>query len=90
MENESCHGIMHRAQIAARLKDSMLVEEFLRFTLESGYVNENFSTAHNPYRDHIFPDGQGAIPTVVIESLVYARPGFIEFLPAADSRSLEA
>lgn len=89
MENESCHGIMHRAQIAARLKDSMLVEEFLRFTLESGYVNENFSTAHNPYRDHIFPDGQGAIPTVVIESLVYARPGFIEFLPAADSRSLE-
>lgn len=89
MENESCHGIMHRAQIAARLKDSMLVEEFLRFTLESGYVNENFATAHNPYRDHIFPDGQGAIPTVVLESLIYSRPGFVELLPAANCRSLE-
>ena len=89
MENESCHGIMHRAQIAARLKDSALVEEFLRFTLESGYVNDNFTTAHNPYRDHVFPDGQGAIPTVLTESIVYARPGFIELLPAAESKSLQ-
>lgn len=87
MENESCHGIMHRAQIAARLKDSSLVEDLLRFTLESGYVNENFTTAHNPYVKHYFPDGQGAIPTIIMESLLYSRPGFIEFLPAADTDS---
>ena len=28
------------------------------------------------------PDGQGAIPTVLLESLLYSRPGFIEPLPA--------
>lgn len=87
MENESCHGVMHRAQIAARLKDSILVEELLRFTLETGYVNENGTTAHNPYVKHYFPDGQGAIPTVALESLIYARPGLIEILPAASCES---
>ena len=25
----------------------------LRFTLESGYVNDNFTTAHNPYTKHV-------------------------------------
>jgi hypothetical protein len=80
--NESCHGIMHRAQAAARLKDPWLVQKMLRFVLESGYVNDGFTTAHNPYLKHIFPDGQGALPTVLLESLCYSRPGFIEPLPA--------
>ena len=82
MGNESCHGVMHRAQAAARLKDEWLVQKLLRFTMESGYVNDNFTTAHNPYVNHAFPDGQGALPTVLIESLLYSRPGVIEPLPA--------
>ena len=80
--NESCHGIMHRAQAAARLKDPWLVQKMLRFTLESGYVNDNFTTAHNPYTKHVFPDGQGGLPTILLESLIYSRPGFLELLPA--------
>lgn len=80
--NESCHGIMHRAQAAARLKDSWLVQKMLLFVLESGYVNDNFTTAHNPYIKHSFPDGQGALPTVLLECLIYSRPGIIELLPA--------
>lgn len=80
--NESCHGVMHRAQAAARLKDAWLVQSLLRFFLESGYVNDNFTTAHNPYKKHMMPDGQGALPTVMLESLLYSRPGFIELLPA--------
>ncbi len=88
MENESCHGVTHRTQIAARLKDSELVEDQLRFFLESGYINENGTTTHNPYLHHQFPDGQGGMPAAVMEALLYARPGFIELLPAADSKSL--
>jgi hypothetical protein len=85
--NESCHGVMHRAQAAVRLKDAWLVQSLLRFFLESGYVNDNFTTSHNPYKKHIMPDGQGALPTVVLESFLYARPGFIELLPALPEAS---
>lgn len=80
--NESCHGVMHRAQAAARLKDRHLVNQLLRFTLESGYVTDAFTTTHNPYVSRTFPDGQGALPTVLLESLLYSRPGFLEPLPA--------
>jgi len=80
--NESCHGVMHRAQAAARLKDEWLVQKLLRFTMEAGYVNDNFTTVHNPYRGSYFPDGQGALPTVLLECLLYSRPGVIEPLPA--------
>ncbi len=80
--NESCHGLMHRAQAAARLKDSWLMQKMLRFVLECGYVNDNFATVHNPYKRQAFPDGQGALPTVLLECLIYSRPGIIELLPA--------
>lgn len=80
--NQSCHGVMHRAQSAARLKDAFLTQAMLRFTLESGFVNDNFTTVHNPYFKDAMPDGQGALPTVLLESLLYSRPGFLEPLPA--------
>jgi hypothetical protein len=80
--NESFHGIGHRAQAAARLKDAWLLEQMLRLTLESGYVSDNYTTVHNPYRAFPMPDAQGALPTIVLESLFYSRPGFIEPLPA--------
>lgn len=82
MGNESCHGIMHRAQVAARLKDRHLVEQLVRFTLESGYVTDAFTTVHNPYTTRVFPDGQGALPTILLESVLYSRPGVLEPLPA--------
>jgi hypothetical protein len=85
--NKSCHGVMHRAQCAARLKDAYLTEALLRFTLESGFINDNFTTVHNPYFDDAMPDGQGALPTVLIESLFYSRPGFLEPLPARPRES---
>ena len=56
--------------------------KLLRFTMEAGYVTDAFTTVHNPYRKNIFPDGQGALPTVLLESLIYSRPGVIELLPA--------
>ena len=78
-----------RRQAAARLKDEWLVQKLVRFALEAGYINDNFTTAHNPYLPHAFPDGQGALPTVLIESLIYSRPGVIEVLPAKPAGSFE-
>jgi len=82
VDNESFHGVGHRAQAAARLKDSWLVENLLRFALDAGYITDSLLTVHNPYYTDYMPDAQGGIPTILLESLFYARPGFIEPLPA--------
>jgi alpha-L-fucosidase 2 len=82
--NASAHGILHRSLAAARLKDPWLVNFDLKEILEQGYVNPSFTTNHNPYAIPS-PDPQGAIPTILIESLLYSRPGVIELLPAIPS-----
>ncbi len=81
-ENGSAHGIMHRALVAARLKDSSLVLQNLKQILEQGFLNPgSLMTNHYPYRCYC-PDAIGSIPTLVIEMLVYSYPGVIEVLPA--------
>jgi hypothetical protein len=82
VDNESFHGVGHRAQAAARLKDSWLVDSLLRFSLDAGYITDSFRTVHNPYFTQYMPDAQGGIPTILLESLFYSRPGFMEPLPA--------
>jgi alpha-L-fucosidase 2 len=80
--NGSAHGVMHRALIAARLKDATLVLRNLKLIMEQGYVNPgSLMTNHNPYRIYC-PDPSGSIPALVIEMLVYSCPGIIEVLPA--------
>ncbi|HMD87327.1 MAG TPA: glycoside hydrolase N-terminal domain-containing protein [Terriglobia bacterium] len=80
-ENASAHGLFHRALAAARLKDAYLVNFNLKQVLEQGYVNTSLTTMHNPHRLPA-PDAQGALPTLMMEMLVYSRPGVIELLPA--------
>jgi alpha-L-fucosidase 2 len=79
--NASAHGIFHRALAAARLKDAYLVNFDLKQILEQGYVNPSLTTMHNPYAIPS-PDPQGALPTLIMEMLVYSRPGIIGLLPA--------
>jgi hypothetical protein len=79
--NESAHGILHRALTAARLKDPYLLNYDLKEILEEGYVNASLTTLHNPYA-YPAPDPQGALPTMMMEMLVYSRPGVIGLLPA--------
>jgi hypothetical protein len=80
--NASGHGISHRAIAAARLKDSYLVNMELKQFLEQGYVGPTLRGSHNPYTGPM-PDQQGSIPTLMMEMLLYSRPGVIEVLPAA-------
>jgi hypothetical protein len=79
--NESAHGMLHRSLAAARLKDPYLVNFDLKELLEQGYVNSSMTTNHNPYAIPS-PDPQGSIPTILMEMLVYSRPGVVELLPA--------
>ena len=53
----------------------------LKQLLDQGYVNPALTTMHNPYAIPS-PDPQGGIPTLIMEMLVYSRPGVIGLLPA--------
>lgn len=79
--NASGHGISHRALAAARLKDNYLVNMELKQFFEQGYVGPTLRGSHNPYTSPM-PDQQGSIPTIMMEMLLYTRPGVIELLPA--------
>jgi hypothetical protein len=79
--NASGHGLSHRGIAAARLKDSYLVNMELKQFLEQGYVGPTLRGSHNPYTGPM-PDQQGSIPTLMMEMLLYSRPGVIEVLPA--------
>lgn len=79
--NASAHGLLHRSLAATRLKDPFLVNFDLKQLLDQGYVNPSLTTMHNPYRLPS-PDPQGGIPTVIMQMLVYSRPGVIGLLPA--------
>lgn len=80
-QDDSAHGIIHRAFCALRLKDK---EEFIQNMsqlINHGFVRNTLSTNHFPYRLQ-FPDLQGAMPALLLEMCVYSEPGMVEFLPA--------
>lgn len=79
-QDDSAHGIIHRALCAIRLKDKDELVQNLSQLINHGFVRENLSTAHFPYRGQ-FPDLQGAMPAILLEMCVFSMPGFIEFLP---------
>lgn len=80
-QDDSAHGIIHRALCAIRLKDKDELLQNLSQLINHGFVRANLSTAHFPYRGQ-FPDLQGAMPAILLEMCVFSMPGVIEFLPA--------
>ncbi len=80
-ETLAAYGRCHRALVGARLKDDILVDVQLRHLLEQGYVSSSLRCSREPY-GHPVPDAHGGIPAIVMEMLLYSRPGVIEVLPA--------
>jgi hypothetical protein len=80
-ERLAAHGRCHRALVGARLKDCYMVDTELRQLIEQGYVAATLRTSHDPYIGPM-PDAQGGILAIVMEMLLYSRPGVIEVLPA--------
>jgi hypothetical protein len=80
-ERLAAHGRCHRALVGARLKDCYMVDTELRQLIEQGYVATTLRCSHDPWAWPM-PDAQGGIPTIMMEMLLYSRPGVIEVLPA--------
>ena len=80
-ERLAAHGRCHRALVGARLKDVYMVDTELRQLLEQGYIAATLRCSHDPWAFPM-PDAQGGIPMIMMEMLLYSRPGVIEVLPA--------
>ena len=79
-QDDSAHGIIHRAFCAIRLKDHEEVLQNMSQLINHGFVRRNMSTAHFPYRGQ-FPDLQGAMPALLLEMCVFSMHGIVELLP---------
>ena len=80
-ETLAAYGRCHRALAGARLKDNIMVDTQLGQLIEQGYISTSLRSSREPYGIPV-PDAQGAIPALMMEMLVYSRPGVIEVLPA--------
>ena len=80
-ERLAAHGRCHRALVGTRLKDRYMVDTELRQLIEQGHVGTTLRTSHDPYIAPQ-PDAQGGIEAIVMEMVLYSRPGVIEVLPA--------
>jgi len=77
---------MHMALIGTRLKNPAIVLDNLYFLLTHDFLYSSLFTSHNPHQQIYNSDALCSMPAVVLESLVYSRPGFIEFFPAMDKK----
>jgi alpha-L-fucosidase 2 len=80
-ETLAAYARCHRALVGARLKDNIIVDVQLRQLIEQGYISTALRCSREPYGRPV-PDAQGGIPAIIIEMLLYSRPGVIEVLPA--------
>ncbi|WP_405695391.1 glycoside hydrolase family 95 protein [Streptomyces coelicoflavus] len=81
-ENDSAHGHLHHALVAARLRDGDRVAHALGRVLDGDYFHASLMSAHYPYRDVYNADAAHALPAVLIEMLVQSTPGRLVLLPA--------
>ncbi|CCK27121.1 hypothetical protein BN159_2742 [Streptomyces davaonensis JCM 4913] len=81
-ENDSAHGHLHHALVAARLRDGERVAHALGQVLDGDFFHASLMSAHYPNRDVYNADAAHTLPAVLIESLVQSTPGRLVLLPA--------
>uniref|UniRef100_A0AAU3GP43 Glycoside hydrolase family 95 protein n=1 Tax=Streptomyces sp. NBC_01401 TaxID=2903854 RepID=A0AAU3GP43_9ACTN len=81
-ENDSAHGYLHHALIAARLRDPARVSGALEAVLGGDFFHHSLMSSHYPSRNVYNADAAHALPAAVIESLVQSTPGRLVLLPA--------
>ncbi|PPS87708.1 glycosyl hydrolase family 95 catalytic domain-containing protein [Streptomyces sp. MH60] len=81
-ENDSAHGHLHHALVAARLRDGDRVAHALGRVLDGDYFHASLMSAHYPHRDVYNADAAHALPAVLVEMLVQSTPGRLVLLPA--------
>ncbi|MCQ9184579.1 glycoside hydrolase family 95 protein [Streptomyces sp. IBSBF 2953] len=81
-ENDSAHGHLHHALIAARLRDGRRVARALDSVLGGDFFHASLMSSHYPRRDVYNADAAHTLPAVLIESLVQSTPHRLVLLPA--------
>jgi hypothetical protein len=81
-ENDSAHGHLHHALVAARLRDGDRVAHALGQVLKGDFFHASLMTSHYPHLDVYNADAAHALPAVVIEALVQSTPDRLVLLPA--------
>lgn len=81
-ENDSAHGHLHHALIAARLRDPSRVSAALGAVLAGDFFHDSLMSAHYPARNVYNADAAHALPAAVVESLVQSTTGRLVLLPA--------
>ncbi|MER5180148.1 glycoside hydrolase N-terminal domain-containing protein [Streptomyces sp. NPDC002896] len=81
-ENDSAHGHLHHALIAARLRDGERVEAALDQVLTGDFFHASLMSAHYPNRDVYNADAAHALPALLVEMLVQSTPDRLVLLPA--------
>ncbi|MEU1127336.1 glycoside hydrolase N-terminal domain-containing protein [Streptomyces sp. NPDC005899] len=81
-ENDSAHGHLHHALVAARLRDPARVSAALDAVLGGDFFHDSLMSAHYPSRDVYNADAAHTLPAAVIEALVQSAPGRLVLLPA--------
>ncbi|MFJ2260447.1 glycosyl hydrolase family 95 catalytic domain-containing protein [Streptomyces sp. NPDC087844] len=81
-ENDSAHGHLHHALVAARLRDGERVAHALGRVLEGDFFHASLMSAHYPHRDVYNADAAHALPALIIETLIQSTPDRLVLLPA--------
>lgn len=81
-ENDSAHGHLHHALIAARLRDGDRVAHALGQVLDGDFFHASLMSAHYPNRNVYNADAAHTLPAVLIEMLVQSTPDRLVLLPA--------
>ncbi len=90
-ENEASHALVHRALIAARLKDSKSVTEALVGLMNNWIYYDSLMTNHDYDRNSCYcTDFAIGYLGIINESLVYSDKGKIGLLPALPDSGFES
>ncbi|WP_392674028.1 glycoside hydrolase N-terminal domain-containing protein [Streptomyces sp. LN785] len=81
-ENDSAHGHLHHALVAARLRDGARAAGALNAVLTGDFFHDSLMSSHYPSRDVYNADAAHALPAAVVEMLVQSAPGRLVLLPA--------
>ncbi|BAC70283.1 alpha-L-fucosidase [Streptomyces avermitilis] len=81
-ENDSAHGHLHHALIAARLRDADRVAGALGNVLAGDFFHVSLMSGHYPNRHVYNADAAHTLPAVIIEALIQSTPGRLVLFPA--------
>lgn len=90
-ENQASHALVHRALIAARLKDSAAVTDSLVNLMNHWIYYDSLMTNHDYDRNSCYcTDFAIGYLGIINESLIYSYTGEIEILPAVPTSGFES